>query len=119
MFLNSILMLAQVETRYTPPSYFLPVAALMLVAGMVLWLVAAVLGFARARAFGPSTRWFAIGAVCMIIYHLQFLLLAVGLIVESESYTPNRCVFQSLCGCFGAVLDNGLHPIDTHPLTFN
>jgi len=79
MFLASILTLLQTETRFNQPTYFLPVVLLMLAAGLVLWLVAAVLGFARARAFGPSTRWFAIAAVCMIIYHLQFLLIALEL----------------------------------------
>jgi hypothetical protein len=87
MFLAYSLMFAQVETRYNQPTYFLPVVGFMLTAGLVLWLVAAVLGFARARAFGPSTRWFAIAAVCMIIYHLQFLLLALGLILENPNLT--------------------------------
>jgi hypothetical protein len=87
MFLASILLLAQVETRYNQPSYFVPVVVLMLAAGLVLWLVAAVLGFARARAFGPSTRWFAIAAVCMIIYHLQFLLLALGVALDNPNLT--------------------------------
>jgi hypothetical protein len=87
MILAFIFMLAQVETRYSQPSYFVPVVVLMLAAGLVLWLVAAVLGFARARAFGPSTRWFAIAAVCMIIYHLQFLLLALGVVLDNPNLT--------------------------------
>ena len=55
MFLASILTLVQTETRFNQPTYFLPVVLLMLAAGLVLWLVAAVLGFARARAFGRGT----------------------------------------------------------------
>src|SRR5213075_3599133 len=75
MFLASSLLLAQVETRYEQPTWFAAVVLLMLAAGVVTWLIAAVLGFARARAFGPSTRWFAFAAVCLLIYHIQFLLL--------------------------------------------
>lgn len=98
-----ILMFAQVETRYNQPAYFVPVVVLMLAAGLVLWLVAAVLGFARARAFGPSTRWFAIAAVCMIIYHLQFLLLAVGFILENPSLTLVVFAFFNLFAVVAAI----------------
>ena len=103
MFLASILLLAQVETRYSQPTYFVPVVVLMLAAGLVVWLVAAVLGFARARAFGPSTRWFAIAAVCMIIYHLQFLLLALGLILENPSLTLAVFAFFNLFAVVAAI----------------
>ncbi len=41
------------------------------------WLIAAVLGFSRARAFGPAIRWFALSAVCLVIFHLHFLLLGI------------------------------------------
>jgi hypothetical protein len=106
----SILMLAQIETRYNQPTYFVPVVVLMLAAGLVLWLVAAVLGFARAKAFGPSTRWFAIGAVCMILYHLQFLLLALGFILDNPGLTLNVTAFfnffaviSALCAIMGFI----------------
>ena len=69
---------------YTPPAYFGLVVVLLLVAGIIGWIIAAVLGFARARAFGPSTRWFALASVCLIIYHLQFLVLAVG-VIQNDS----------------------------------
>ena len=45
----------------------------LLVAGLLGWLVAAVLGFARARAFRPSTRWFALSALCILLYHLHLV----------------------------------------------
>jgi len=57
------------------PGYFFPVFLGLLIAGGIAWLIAAVLGFARARAFGASTRWFSFAAVCLLIYHIQFLLL--------------------------------------------
>src|SRR5882762_10757429 len=61
----------------TPPAYFLVVTLLLLIAGGIAWLVAAVLGFARSPAFGPSARWFSYAAVCLILYHLHFLLFGV------------------------------------------
>jgi hypothetical protein len=103
MFLASILLLFQTGRSYTPPSYFLPVVILMLVAGLVAWLIAAVLGFARARAFGASTRWFAIGAVFMLIYHLQFLLIALGLILEDPNMTLNVGAFFNLFAVLAAI----------------
>ena len=72
----------QVETTFNEPSYFVPVVLGSLVAGAILWLMAAVLGFARARAFGASTRWFSFAAVCLLLFHLQFLALAFGLILK-------------------------------------
>jgi hypothetical protein len=87
MFLTSLLFLAQRETQYQQPAYFIPVALAMLVGGTIGWLVATVLGFARARAFGPSARWFAFASLFMILYHLQFVLLALGLIMENPNLT--------------------------------
>lgn len=43
----------------------------LVVLGLLGWLVAAVLGFSRARAFRPSTRWFALSALCVLLYHLH------------------------------------------------
>jgi succinate-acetate transporter protein len=77
MFLLLLMLLQQPQLRATQPNYFFPVVVLLLIAGGVAWLVAAVLGFARSPAFGPSARWFSYGAVCMIIYHLHFLMFGV------------------------------------------
>ena len=62
---------------FTPPGYFEIVVLSLLGLGAVGWLIAAALGFTRARAFGASARWFAFSALCLVIYHLQFLVLAV------------------------------------------
>jgi len=72
----------QVETTFKEPSYFVPLIIGSLALGAVGWLIAAVMGFARARAFGASTRWFSFAAVCMLLYHLQFLLLGFGLVLR-------------------------------------
>src|SRR5438477_12968067 len=85
MFMAAMGMFAQVETTFHEPVYFAPVMLGMLVLGAVAWLVAAVLGFARARAFGPSARWFSFAAVCMILFHLQFLLLGFGLLTKDNN----------------------------------
>ena len=75
MPLASLMALAQSES-YAIPRFFFPVVLGLLAAGALGWLVAAVLGFARAGAFGPSAHWFSYAAVCMLIYHVQFLVLA-------------------------------------------
>ena len=72
----SLLLLFQ-QLRATQPNYFFVVTLLLLIGGGIAWLIAAVLGFARSPAFGPSARWFSYAAVCMIIYHLHFLLFGV------------------------------------------
>src|ERR1044072_1409640 len=72
-----LMMLLQPQLRATQPNYFFPVAVLLLIAGGVGWVSAAVLGFARSPAFGPSGRWFSYAAVCMIIYLLHFLLFGI------------------------------------------
>ena len=77
MFPLLIMLLQQPQLRATQPNYFFPVAMLLLIAGGVGWLIAAVLGFARSPAFGPSARWFSYAAVCLIIYHLHFLLFGI------------------------------------------
>lgn len=75
MFPLLIVLLQQI--RATQPTYFFLVTLVLLVLGGIGWLIAAVLGFARSPAFGPSARWFSYAAVCLIIYHLQFLLFGV------------------------------------------
>ena len=77
MFPLVLTLLQQLQLRATQPAYFLVVVILLLVVGGVGWLIAAVLGFARSPAFGPSARWFSYAAVCLIIYHLHFLLFGV------------------------------------------
>jgi hypothetical protein len=74
------LILAQSEaTVYNLPPYFIWVFGLLLIAGGLGWLVATVLGFARSRAFGLSTRWFALGSACMILYHAHWLALVFSI----------------------------------------
>ena len=74
----------QNDMRANPPGYFVPVFLGILVAGAVGWLIAAVLGFARARAFGSSTRWFSFAAVCLLIYHFQFVLLGAVTVLGAQ-----------------------------------
>ena len=72
------------EMRGTPPTYFAPVFVGLLVAGAIAWLVAAVLGFARARAFGASTRWFSFAAVCLLLYNLYWVLVGFVAVLGAQ-----------------------------------
>lgn len=85
MVIGSMLALAQVETTFREPGYFAPVMLGMLVLGAVAWLIAAVLGFARARAFGSSARWFSFAAVALILFHVQFIVLGLGVLTKDSS----------------------------------
>lgn len=77
-----ILNLAQTETHATEPGYFAPVALTLLIIGGLAWLIATVLGYGRARSMGSSARWFARAAICVFVYHLQFLALGVIAVIE-------------------------------------
>ncbi|HEV2707844.1 MAG TPA: hypothetical protein VGV59_18130 [Pyrinomonadaceae bacterium] len=83
------------------PEFFAPVAILLLGVGGVGWLVAAALGFARARALGQTTRWFALSAVCLFIYHLQW----VGLVVfiGLRGFTRSVLVLAAFFNLFIAI----------------
>ena len=85
MLLASLWILAQTETRATEPTYFKPIFLILLVAGALGWLIAMVLGFQRARAFGPSAKWFTYAAICLLLYHLQFVLLALFIVVQNNT----------------------------------
>src|ERR1041384_1818872 len=79
-----LVFLLQQQLRVTQPTFFVLVVLLLLIGGGVGWLIAAVLGFARSPAFGPSARWFSYAAGCLIIYHLQFLLFSVLVFVGAS-----------------------------------
>ena len=83
--------LFQPSPTFHQPSYFVPVFVGMFLAGAIAWLVAAVLGFARARAFGRSARWFSFASVCLLLFHLQFLAAGFGVLTND-----NRLVFNIL-----------------------
>ena len=105
MFFPLMLMLQ--ELRATKPEYFFFVSLLLLIAGGVAWLIAAVLGFARSPAFGPSARWFSYAAVCMIIYHLHFLffsvLVFIGISQEPSPAALSVGAFFNLFVVLGAI----------------
>ncbi|MEK6283813.1 MAG: hypothetical protein AABN95_25940 [Acidobacteriota bacterium] len=85
MVLALLMMLAQTETTFREPGYFAPTIMATFLVGAIASLVAAVLGFARSRAFGPSARWFSFGAVCLILFHVQFLALGFGVLTKDNS----------------------------------
>ena len=103
MLVDSTLMLAQAEAQYTAPSYFYVVFLALLALGIVGWLIAAVLGFARARAFGPSTRWFALAAICLLIYNLHWVLFGLSFIIASNDAVLAVGTFINLFVVLGAI----------------
>ena len=103
MLMTSLLLLAQADDQiYRTPSYFAPVL-LLLAGGAVGWLVAAVLGFSRARAFGTSTRWFALSAVCLILFHAQLLLLGLAIVQNNSEMLFGVAAFLDLFILLGSV----------------
>ncbi len=90
MIATSLWLLAQTQTQATQPGYFIPVFVTLFVISLVVWLIAAVLGFGRARSYGAPARWFALSALCLILYHLHLLLLgiigAVGINRREKDY---------------------------------
>jgi hypothetical protein len=96
-------MLAQVDTTFNKPTYFIPVFLGMFLLGAVAWLIAAVLGFARARAFGPSARWFSFAAVCLLLFHLQFIAVGFGVVTNDTSLAFSILTFFNLFVILGAV----------------
>lgn len=95
--------LAQGEARFSQPGYFTIVMAVMFLLGAIAWLVAAVLGFARARAFGASTRWFSFAAVCMILFHLQFLAAGFGVLTNDNNFVFTVLTFFNLFVILAAI----------------
>ena len=85
------------------PSYFPWVVLGLLGVGALGWLVAAVLGFARARAFGSSARWFALAAICLILFHLQLLVLGIGVAGNDTSLVLGVGAFLNLFVVLGAL----------------
>jgi uncharacterized membrane protein YhdT len=104
MFDVSVLVFqAQADQTYRSPAYFVPVALALLSLGALGWLVAAVLGFSRARVFGASARWFAMASVCLVLYHLQWVFLAVGIIGQGTDVVLSVGAFFNLFVVLAAV----------------
>lgn len=91
------------DQTYRAPKYFAPVFLVLLVCGALGWLVAAVLGFTRARVFGAPTRWFALASVCLLLFHLHFLLLGLGFLSNDSDLTLSIGAFIDLFPVLGAV----------------
>src|SRR6267142_50824 len=96
MSIASIVVLAQVYTTVNKASTFIPIFLGMLLLGIVVTLIAAVLGFARARAFGPSARWFSYAAVCLLLFHIQLLAVGFGVVTNDTSLALSILTFFNL-----------------------
>ena len=103
MLLTFTLGLAQAEPMRIP-AYFPWVAMGSLCVGGLGLLIAAVLGFARARAFGESPRWFAISAVCLLLNQVQWVVFAVyGLNEKNMESVLGMAAFFNIFVALGAV----------------
>lgn len=80
-----VMLLLQEPQVLQPPSYFLPVIVILFFASFLAWLVAVVLGFSRVRAYGSSAKWFALAAMCMVLWLLQFVLIGVVLVKPEQN----------------------------------
>ena len=96
MLMASIVMLVQTQNLVHQPSYFFPVMAGLFLVGAVAWLIATVLGFARARAFGPSARWFTFSAICLFLFHIQFIVAGFGFLTNDNDLAINVLTFLNL-----------------------
>jgi hypothetical protein len=96
MVMALLIMLAQTETTFRVPGYFQVTIMVMFLVGALASLVASVLGFARAPAFGPSARWFSFAAVCLILFHVQYLALGFGVIANDNSLVFTILTFFNL-----------------------
>ena len=103
MLIAAMVMLAQVETTANKPAYFFPIFLGLLLIGAVAWLIASVLGFARARAFGPSARWFSFAAVCLLLFHIHIIAVGFGMVTNDTSLAFSILTFLNLFVILGAV----------------
>jgi uncharacterized membrane protein YhdT len=101
--LTPIILAQTADTTFNRPSYFIPVFLGLFLVGTVAWLVAAVLGFARARAFGPAVRWFSFAAVCLLLFHIQIITIGFGVITNDTTLAMGILTFFNLFIILGAV----------------
>ncbi len=86
------------------PAYFPWVVLGLLGVGGLGWLIAAALGFARARAYGEPARGFAVSAVCLLLYHVQWFVFAVyGINERNTENVVGVAAFFNLFVALGAV----------------
>jgi Na+/phosphate symporter len=100
---SMLLFQEQMDQAYRVPRYFAPVFLVLLIGGALGWLVASIIGFKRARAFGSSTRWFASASVCLLLYHLHFLVLGLGMLNNDSDLVLSIGAFINLFVVVGAI----------------
>lgn len=83
MLLSVSYLLAQQSNTFNKPGYFETVVSALLLLGALSWLVASALGFSRVQGFGASARWFALAAVCVVLYHIHLIFVAVSAAIFS------------------------------------
>ena len=82
---------------------------LLFIGSLLGWLVASVLGFARARAFGPATRWFSFACLCLLCFNLHLLAVSVLGMTETDpekvlsfgAFAPLFLLLGGVCAIIG------------------
>lgn len=86
MFLLSLF--AFQETRFTQPGpMFTYIAMALIAAGIIGWLVAVAVGLPRVKQMGPAGRWFALSALCILLFHVHLLVFGVMMGMATVSKT--------------------------------
>ena len=100
----ALFLLAQANT-FNKPSYFETVVSALLLLGALAWLVASALGFSRLQGFGVAARWFALSAVCLVLYHIHLIFVALSAaIFTGDPDMPLRIgAFFNIFVLFGGV----------------
>jgi uncharacterized membrane protein YhdT len=104
-----LMLLEQPVPRFA--SLSVVVFLILFVGSLLGWLVAAVLGFARARAFGPATRWFAMACICLLGFNLHLMAVALFGMNETDpekvlnfgAFAPLFILLGSICAIIGFV----------------
>lgn len=99
---------AQATPRFGT-SLTIVVFLILFIGSLLGWLIAVVLGFARARAFGPATRWFTFACVCLLGFNLHLLAVAVFGMTETDpekvlsfgAFAPLFLLLGSICAIIG------------------
>ena len=70
----SLILFAFQDTRFTQPGPMFTYIAMGLIAlGLLGWLVVAAVGLPRAKRMGPGGTWFALSAICLLLFNVHLL----------------------------------------------
>lgn len=105
-------------SNYQQPKYFVPTLLLLLVVGLLVSLVAFVLGRGRARAGGPAVKWFSFAALALFLYYVQWFAFAFAIARQSTtliwlllSFNTLFVLIAAVCALMGFMQIKGAEPV--------